>query len=372
MSRIRVIHVAEAAGGVERYLQGLLKYSDHQKIEDILICSQNYDTSKFKDIASKIYQVPMAHGISFSADRSAIKQIRKLLKELKPDLVYAHSSKAGALTRLACLGLKIPVVYNPHGWAFNMRQSKLKTCAYKLIEKIQVPFTTKIVCISEAEQKSALDNKICKQDKLEVIPNGIDFAEIDQAKKLTRKELGIPDNAFVVGQVGRLTKQKAPDIFVEMASRVKREVPNAYFLMVGNGDQEAEIRQKIKALGLEDSFLITGWVENPTSYINCMDVATLLSRWEGFGLVLAEYMYCGVPVVATKVDAIPYVIENGQTGLLVAIDDSQAVLDAILKLHDEKKLRPYLVNQGEKAVKEKFDIRRVADQTLDVYCEVLK
>ena len=367
MSRIRVIHVAEAAGGVERYLQGLLKYSDHQKIEDILICSQNYDTSKFKDIASKIYQVPMAHGISFSADRSVIKQIRKLLKELKPDLVYAHSSKAGALTRLACLGLKIPVIYNPHGWAFNMRQSKLKTCAYKLIEKIQVPFTTKIVCISEAEQKSALDNKICKQDKLEVIPNGIDFAEIDKAKKLTRKELGIPDDALVVGQVGRLTKQKAPDIFVEMASRVKQEVPNAYFLMVGNGDQEAEIRQKIKALGLEDSFLITGWVENPTSYINCMDVATLLSRWEGFGLVLAEYMYCGVPVVATKVDAIPYVLQNGKTGLLVEKDSPKAVVQAMISLYNDDNLRKQLITQGLRTVQEKYDVQRVAEQTKEIY-----
>jgi glycosyltransferase involved in cell wall biosynthesis len=363
MSRIRVIHVAEAAGGVERYLQGLLKYSDHQSIEDILICSQNYDTSKFKDIASKIYQVSMAHGISFSADRSAIKQIRKLVKKMEPDVVYAHSSKAGALTRLACLGLKIPVIYNPHGWAFNMRQSKLKTCAYRLIEKIQAPFTTKIVCISKSEQKSALDNKICKSDKLEVIPNGIDFAEIDKAKKITRKELGIPEDAFVVGQVGRLTRQKAPDIFVEMASRVKQEVPNAYFLMVGNGDQEAEIRQKIKSLGLEDSFLITGWVENPTSYINCMDVATLLSRWEGFGLVLAEYMYCRVPIVATKVDAIPYVVEDDVNGLLVDVDDSSIAAEAVIKIRNSSDLRNSLVNSGLKSVRNKYDVTRVAEQT---------
>lgn len=200
-----------------------------------------------------------------------------------------------------------------------------------------------------------------------MIQNGIDFSEIDEAKKLTRKELGIPDDAFVVGQVGRLTKQKAPDIFVEMASHVKQEVPNAFFLMVGNGDQEDEIRQKIKAIGLEDSFLITGWVENPTSYINCMDVATLLSRWEGFGLVLAEYMYCGVPVVATKVDAIPYVVEDGVNGLLADVDDPSIAAEAVIKIRNSSDLRNSLVDSGSKSVRSKYNVARVAEQTDYLY-----
>lgn len=83
-------------------------------------------------------------------------------------------------------------------------------------------------------------------------------------------------------------------------------------------------------------------------------------------------MYSGIPLVATKVDAIPYVVKDGQTGLLVNKDDPQAVLEAVLRLHEDEKLRQYLVDQEEKAVKEKFDVRRVADQTLDAYCEVLK
>lgn len=371
MSRIRVIHVAEAAGGVERYLQGLFKYSDHQKIEDILICSQNYDTSKFKDIASKIYQVPMAHGISLSADRLAIKQIRELLKELKPNIVYAHSSKAGALTRLACLGLKIPVIYNPHGWAFNMAQSKKKELAYRLIEKVQIPFTKKIVCISEAEMQSAVQKHICSKDKIKIITNGIDFDLLDKVQPVTRRDLGIPEDAFVVGQIGRLSEQKSPDVFVEMAEKIKKEIPNSFFVMVGNGNLEAEVRKLIKAKGLENSFLITGWVDNPTGYLNCFDVATLLSRWEGFGLALVEYMYCGVPLVSTKVDAIPYVVDDGIDGLLVEPNSTNEATQAVIHIYEDPTLANKLVTNGLNMAKEKYNIRRVVKQTEQLYQDVL-
>ena len=188
----------------------------------------------------------------------------------------------------------------------------------------------------------------------------------------TREELGIPKSAFVIGQVGRLTKQKAPDTFVQAASLIIKKIPNAFFILVGDGDLKQETEQLINKYHLEDHFVMSGWVKNPSSYLKVMDVATLLSRWEGFGLVLPEYMYSGIPLVATKVDAIPYVVKDGQTGLLVNKDDPQAVLEAVLRLHEDEKLRQYLVDQEEKAVKEKFDVRRVADQTLDAYCEVLK
>ncbi|MFK5587383.1 glycosyltransferase [Lactobacillus delbrueckii] len=238
-------------------------------------------------------------------------------------MVYAHSTKAGAFTRIALMGMHIPVIYNPHGWAFNMAQSqsKKKELAYRLIEKAQIPFTKKVVCISEAEMQSVIKNKICSKEKLSIITNGVDIDYIQSAPKLSRKELGIPENAVVIGQIGRLSPQKAPDIFVKMATLVKKEIPHAFFVMVGDGELRDKIWKLIKSKHLEDSFLITGWVENPTIYLKNMDVATLLSRWEGFGLAIAEYMCAGVPLVATNVDAIPYVVSNGVDGILVEKDD---------------------------------------------------
>lgn len=368
---IRVLHVAEAAGGVERYLYALLRNSDPQMVENYFIASQQYEAEKFQKYVSGIYQIHMAHAASIKEDKKSIKQIKKIVNQIKPDIVYAHSTKAGALTRIALIGMHIPVIYNPHGWAFNIIQSKRKELAYKLIEKVQIPFTNKIICISEAEKESAIQNHICSTDKIQVITNGVDFELLDQAKSVTRNELGIPEDAFVVGQIGRLTEQKSPDVFVEMAEIIKRSIPNSFFVMVGNGNLEEKVRDLIKSKGLDDSFLITGWVNNPTSYLKCFDVATLLSRWEGFGLALVEYMYGGVPLVSTNVDAIPYVIDDGIDGLLVEPDHPDIAAQAVLRIHDDSTLATKLVANGLFISKDKYDISRVVKQTLQLYQEVL-
>lgn len=371
MQKIRVVHVAEAAGGVERYLYALLKNSDSQKIENYLIVSQHYEMGKFKKYVSGEYQLQMNHAANLKNDKVTIKQIKKIVKQIKPDIVYAHSTKAGALTRIALLGCGIPVIYNPHGWAFNMAQSRKKELAYRLIEKVQIPFTKQIICISEAEMQSAVQKHICSKDKIEIITNGIDFDLLDKVQPVTRRDLGIPKDAFVVGQIGRLSEQKSPDVFVQMAEKIKKTIPNSFFVMVGNGKLEGKVRQLIKAKGLEDSFLITGWVDNPTGYLNCFDVATLLSRWEGFGLALVEYMYCGVPLVSTKVDAIPYVVDDGVDGLLVEPNKPNEAAQAVIRIYEDSDLADKLVNNGLIIAKEKYDIRRVVKQTQQLYQVVL-
>ena len=119
-NKIRIMCIAECAGGVERYLQGLIKYIDHNKFEIIAILSHKYDKSKLIDRVDNYEFVDMAHEIG-SIDIKTIFEIRQVIKKYHPDIVYAHSSKAGALTRMANLGLHIPCIYNPHGWSFNMQ-----------------------------------------------------------------------------------------------------------------------------------------------------------------------------------------------------------------------------------------------------------
>lgn len=96
-------------------------------------------------------------------DLKAIKKVRALIKKYNPDIVYAHSSKVGAIARVADIGLRNHCVYNPHSWAFNMRCSATKKAIYTMIEKIAAPFCDKIICISDAEKQSALDKKYAKK-----------------------------------------------------------------------------------------------------------------------------------------------------------------------------------------------------------------
>ena len=368
--KIRVLHVAEAAGGVERYLETLFKYSK-DKVENILVCSQNYDYEKFKTLADRVIVLKMAHDIEPSSDIKVERTLRRIIKQLKPDIVYAHSSKAGAFARIADLGLNNKVIYNPHGWAFNMQQSAKKKEMYKWVEKISAHFCDKIVCISDAEKESALREKICKPSKLQVIYNGIDLEEIKNTISKKRAELNIPEDAFVVGMVGRLSKQKAPDTFVRAGKLIKEKIPNAFFLMVGDGELRGQVENLIHQYDLGSSFLITGWVDNPTAYMKIMDVGMLLSRWEGFGLVLPEYMACGVPIVATDVDAIPNIIKDGVNGMLVDKDDCHKAANAVDKLFKRPDLTSSLVKNALSIVSNKFDGKRVAQNSEQLYKELI-
>ena len=371
MKRIRILHVAQAAGGVDRYIRMLLKYLDKDKFENVLVCSQDFHEEDYNGLVDYFEQIEMTRAIGAS-DLKATKAVRKLIKKYNPDIVYAHSSKAGAIARIADIGLKNYCIYNPHGWAFNMRCSAKKKAIYTMIEKIAAPFCDKIICISDAEKQSALDKKICKEDKLQVIfngvdieayYNGIDFDEYNMDYHMnTRELLEIPEDAFVVGMVGRISQQKAPDVFVKMAKQVKDEIPNAHFIIVGNGNQEAEIRRYAEDNGFSDSLHITGWVDNPMSYVELFDVACLLSRWEGFGLALPEYMMAGKPIVASRVDAIPNIIRDGENGLLVGADDATGASNAVLRIYQEDGLKDRLVTQGFEDVHNRFNARRVSEE----------
>lgn len=235
---------------------------------------------------------------------------------------------------------------------------------YTVIEKLAAPFCDKVICISDAEKQSALDNKICKENKLQVIFNGVDIEAYENGihGEINRKELNIPEDAFVVGMVGRISQQKAPDVFIKMAKLIKEKISNAHFIIVGNGNQEDTIISYAEKNGFIDSLHITGWVDNPMNYVELFDVACLLSRWEGFGLVLPEYMMAGKPIVASNVDAIPNIIKNGENGLLVEVDDAVGASEAVLRIHNEIGLRDKVVTKGLQDAHNRFDARRVAKE----------
>jgi len=362
-NKTRIMHIAQSAGGVDRYIRMLLKYLNPNKYENIFVCSQDFKEIDYRGLVVVFKQIDMQRTIGLS-DIKAILAVRKLIKKYHPDIVYAHSSKAGAIVRVADIGLKNHCIYNPHGWAFNMQCTKKEQITYTIIEKVAGYFCKKIVCISDAEKKSALDKKICKEDKLQVIFSGVDIVAYESQihNSIKRADLEIPENAFVIGTVGRISQQKAPDVFIKAAKMIKSEIPSAHFIIVGNGELEKQIREYAMNNGLSSSLHITGWVENPTSYIELFDVATLLSRWEGFGLVLPEYMMVGKPIVASNVDAIPNIIKDGVNGLLVEVDDIESICKAIMKIHNNSKLKNNLVRQGIEIVHRRFDVRRMAKE----------
>lgn len=362
MTKIRLLHIVQCAGGVDCYLRMLLSHMDRNTFEQILVCSPEYSENDYQKIVDKFIQIKICNSLSPRIDSKAIITVRKLIKYYHPDIIYCHSSKAGGIGRIANIGTGIPIVYNPHGWAFNMKNSKLKKYIYLWIERMLNLFTTKYILISNYEKLSAIEKNIAKPNAMKVIFNGIDLESINEDLKsstVTRASLNIPENAYLIGMVGRISAQKAPDTFIKAAAILKNIIPNAFFMIVGDGEQRKKIERLITKNGLDGRVTITGWVNNPIAYSNLFNQAVLLSRWEGFGLVLAEYMELGKPIVATEVDAIPDLITDHENGLLVEVDNIEQIVYAIKEIFNNNELKQKLISSSKMRVNAFFNIQRV-------------
>jgi len=363
----KIMHIVQSAGGVEEYIFLLINNMNLNKYNNILVTSFDYEKNRFEKIVTNHEQINMQRNINFIKDIRAILQIRKLIKKSSPDIIYMHSSKAGALGRIANIGISNISIYNAHGWSFNMECGRLKKALYIFIERGLALFCNKIIAISNFEKNSAIKYKVCKPKKIKVIFNGIDIKKYAQVKALTRKKLGIPHDAYIIGMVGRITKQKAPDTFIKAAQKIKEKIPNAYFIIVGDGDERDKIEKLIIEKNLKDSTYITGWVKKPMEYIKLFDQAMILSRWEGFGLVLAEYMFARKAIIATRVDAIPNIIEHEVNGLLVKVNSVEEINNACLKIFNNKDLSNILIDNGYKIVCEKYNINRVVQEHYELF-----
>lgn len=118
---MNIIHIAQCAGGVERYLSMLFPLLHQEHIHQTFVCSQDYNTEEYIDKVDKVEQIDMGQSLNPITIIKVVIKIRRIVKKHQPDIVYCHSSMAGGMGRLACLGLPVKVVYNPHGWAFNMQ-----------------------------------------------------------------------------------------------------------------------------------------------------------------------------------------------------------------------------------------------------------
>lgn len=361
---MKILHIAQAPGGVERYIHTLLSHIDQSRYENVLLCSKQFNKENFIGLTSAVEELSMKRNIG-PGDIKNVMAIRKIIKKYNPDIVYCHSSKAGAVGRLACVGLGVKTVHNAHGWAFNMKGAWLMHLLYIFVEWFLGLFTDKIICISNSEYIDAKRKHIGNEKTRTLIYNGVDIQSIEHriaSSSLKRADLGIPEDAFVIGMNGRISQQKAPDVFVRMAVKLKKAIPNVFFIIIGDGKEREQVQKNIEEVGLKDSFYITGWVDDVAPFLKMLDVGVLLSRWEGFGLALCEYMVAGLPIVATNVDAIPEVVNDGVNGLLVNMDDDEAAYKAVLRLHDEKKLYSQMSEKAKQIVKERFDVKRTVEQ----------
>ncbi len=253
----------------------------------------------------------------FGVDKLSVGELKKLLKEYKPDVIHAHDCRASVIS--AAVHRKIPIISHLHN---NDPRSK-KWGLYSIMYTLSIPHFQKILLVSqsvyqEAVFGTAMEKKYC------IIDNPI------ICKEVIKNERKKYDIAFV----GRLTEQKNPLRFLELVKKIWFIFPEIKAVMIGDGELDKECHQKIKELELIENVVMTGFLEQPEEVLQNAKILFMPSKWEGFGLVATEALACGVPVLAADVGGLS-VIVNDSCGRLCS-SDLDFVDETCKLLTDEK------------------------------------
>ena len=311
--------------------------------------------------------------ISPVSDLKTIVELYSLIRREKPDIVHTHSAKAGFVGRIAAWLAGVPVILHLfHGHVFSGYFSPAKTRVFILLEQLCARLSTRIIALSEGQKRDLSEvYHITRADHIDVIELGFQLdslASIERHWGDFRRRYAIPEDAPLVGIVGRLVAIKNHDLFLSAARIVHGALPDARFVLVGDGERRAELEALAGSLGLADRLRITGWIEDMRPVYSALDVLVLSSRNEGLPVCLIEALVARVPVVATAVGGIPDLLENGALGALTPVDDPGAMAAATLAA---LKVTPERLAQLQARALDRFSMTRSLDRTLALYEKLL-
>jgi glycosyltransferase involved in cell wall biosynthesis len=258
------------------------------------------------------------------SDLRAVRRLDALFRELNFDVVHTHCAKAGAVGRVAARRAAIPrIVHTFHGFPFHEFQSLPRRRAYVTIERRLGRITDVALCVGASVAAEAARRELVAPERIATIGVVVDgpdrvrasmSARQPGARRRARAALGLPDDAAVVGAVGRLTYQKAPEDFVAAMRELDR--PGVIGVWVGGGELAGRVGRLAGALK-DARVILAGERTDVLDVLPAFDVFALPSRYEGLPTAIVEAMICGVPVVASAVNAVPELVVPGETGLLV-------------------------------------------------------
>jgi glycosyltransferase involved in cell wall biosynthesis len=331
----------------------------------------------------------MRRSIDPVLDNKAYRKIKKIICEFKPDIVHTHASKAGALGRRAAYKLKVPVIVHTfHGHVFDAYFNKLSAEFYKNVERNLAKKSSCIIALSENQKFDLSERyKICKKERIQIIPLGFDLDRFQEnipvKRKNFRMDYKLQDDELAIGIIGRLVPIKNHSLFLDAVKIVKEKTNKKIrIFIIGDGESKKEILCKINSLNLsytenvsgsaENLVTLTSWIQEIDQVIAGLDIIALTSLNEGTPVSLIEAQAGNKPIVSTNVGGIQDVVVNGDTALLSPTCDIESFAENLLKIIGSDSLRIHLSQNGWKNVKEKFHYLRLVGDTQNLYRRLLK
>lgn len=306
-------------------------------------------------------------------DWKTYKRLIARLRELKPDVVHTHSSKAGIIGRWAAHKAQMPfIVHTIHGLAFTASTSRLANAFYEMLERKTAPMTHKIVCVADAMREQSLAAKIGTPEQYVTIYSGMETAPFlapPVARDQVRADLGLNAEHIAIGTVARLFELKGHEDLLELAPSLCAKHPHLRFLWVGDGNLRENFEKRIVEMGLKDRFVLTGLVEPKRipELVNAMDILVHPSRREGLARALPQGSLAGIPVVTYDVDGNREGVLDHTTGYVLPAFDKALLAERITQLVSDPALRDKMGSAGREFAIKRFDANVMVDELEKLY-----
>lgn len=361
---MKVVHIITKAerGGAQVHVLGLIRHQLSSGLKVFLLAGE---TGYLADEARRagaevIICEEIIHPIRPWHDYRATRQLSRRLKALAPDLVHAHSSKAGLLARLACRSISVPCLFTAHGWAFTEGAPKKRRLIARLAESACARLGHSIVNVSIYDRDLALRNKVGRVAQHRVIHNGLPDVPERSAGG------GAADGAIVM--VARFAAPKRQDLLIRALSILP---VSARLQLIGDGPRRTECEALARQLGVKERVEFVGDSDEVARLLVEAGVFVLLSDHEGLPLTVIEAMRAGLPVVASAVGGIPELVEDGVTGILLREPSPEAVATALKALLDDPKCARQMGRQGRERFLSHFTEQQMLNKLDALYAEIL-
>lgn len=357
---IKIINVISDMniGGAGKCLIYFANHFDKDKFDvSVILPKGSALIDELKNTPMKIIEIDGLKNKSW--DFKSLWKLIRIFKKEKPDIVHTHASFTARLA--AKLFKNIKIVYTRH-CAYPVSNKIKKGIGHYFYKYMNEFYADRIIAVGNAAEENLLDGGI-NPEIIETFFNGVEKVKesSDEAKKKLKEEYGIKDDEKVIGIIARLEEVKGQDTFIEAAKILLEEKKlKSKFFILGNGNEEERLKQKVKDLGLSQDIIFTGFVKNVGDFLNIFDVQVNCSfGTETSCLSLLEGMSIGVPAVATNYGGNPYLIKDGENGYIVPIKSARDVAEAVYRILTFDEIRNHMIEKSKEIYEEKF--------TIDIY-----
>ncbi len=381
-SRVKVLRVATRlnVGGPSHHIYFLSSFLNQDKFQTILAYGRVSGREKQYPLlprTARCVPIPsLTRNIHPWKDLMAFLKILWLILAERPQIVHTHMAKAGALARLAAWICGVPIVIHTyHGHVFDGYFSSGKTRMLIWLERFLGRRTDCIVVMGrEIAHELTEKHRVVTAGKIRIFYPGLDlipYLENRRHRGHLRKELGLKEEEILVALIGRLSSVKRPQFFVRVAEKTLQRNRNFRFVIVGGGEEEKKVVNLIREKELSREILFLGWRSDLAVIYSDADIVVQCSSDEGTPNVLIEALASARPVVASRVGAIPEIVEHGKSGFLLDKEDEEGFVKSLLLLADHPDLRREMGLYGREFVRNHFSKEQLICRAEELYLQLL-